>query len=256
MSEAFFYARKRTEFKPLKPATAPELFFSVQGDYFPRHAMVYCETGLGGWVKDFDVLYELYIEQNPILEPAHIFIYRHLLSLARRGFGIRLKNYAATVMHWHHQKLVDHLDRLQDARLLYRVCRVDTKGRPNDIVLQTPLSRERWKQEGEAILERVRTQCTKLERREMGRAWPGDDYKFSQKKITRVFGDERLAEQFTILVLDLLFQLNNKRWNGPEAKKLFEEQLMKGAERNQFFMDEPKFLAALEIKRRYAPKLF
>lgn len=243
---------------PLKTRPVEELKFYSQreDDYLPRHSMVYSEQGLGRWVKDFDIFYELYFEENELLRPMECFIYRHLLSLSNRGLAVSIKEYARH-LHMHHMKLVEHLDRLQDALLLYRVCRTDTQGRPNDLVLMSPLSRKQWAVEGEKVIERVNTQCTRLDRRELGAAWPGEDFKFSQRRITTAFdGDGRRAEEFTLLVLDLLFQLATKQWRGREARRLFEEQLMKGAERKKIFIDESKFLAALEIQRRYARTLF
>jgi hypothetical protein len=246
----------------LKTRTAPELTFygydpeQAKYTYLPRHSMVYCEKGLGKWTKDFDVFYELYFERNAALKPIQMFIYRHLMSLANRGLTIHLKDYAKH-LHLRHNRLIEYLDGLQDAMLLYRICRVDSQGKPNDFVMQTPLTRERWTKEGDEIMRRIQTQSTRLERREMGNNYPGDEYKFSQKKINKAFaGDTSKAEEFTLVVLDLLFQLQAKKWSGRDARKMFEDQLMQGAAKKEIYIDKPKFLAALEIKSRYARTLF
>jgi hypothetical protein len=268
-------SRKKRDARPFITREAAELkFYSERADtYLPRHSMVYSEEGLGNWVKDFNVAYELYLEENDVLRPMDYFVYRHLLSLADRGLCVCLKKFA-WFLHVKPGTLIEHLDRLQDALLLYRVCRVDTQGRPNDFVLQSPLSRKawqgptdgRWETVGEKVIWRVQTQCTRIERQQMGSAWPGEEFKFSQRRISSAFkapafeGDKRTAdaraEEFTVLVLDLLFQLNTKNWRGRDARQLFEEQLMKAAERKKIFIDEPKFLAALEIQKRYARELF
>jgi hypothetical protein len=271
--------KKDSSFVAPKTRQALDYFYYSESErtYLPRYPVIYSAKELGKYTWDFDVFYELYIEQNPVVTPIQGFIYRHLWSLSNRKIAISLKEYARRVLHCRHNKLIDHLDRLQDALLLYRICRVDTQGRPNDIVLQTPLSRKAWREQswrmhkfepgkkmgeqymtrGEEILDRVRTQCTKLERREMGKAWPGDEFKFSQRRIESAFGgDANRAEEFTVMVLDILFQLRTNQWKGRKAKELFEKELMRQAERKSIIIDQAKFLAALEIQKRYSHNLF
>ncbi len=188
------------------------------------------------------------------LVPMEAFIYRHLLSLSNRGLAIKTADYASW-LHLNENRLIDHLDRLQDAFLLYRVCRIDTHGQPNDLVLQTPLTRKQWKTRGEEVLFRLETGVTKIERRAAGRKkWPGKDRQFSQQTIIQACGgNERQAEEFTRMVLDVLFTM--KSYDAHQRKD-FEKGLLHTATKKSVMMSDKLFAAAFEIKKRYAPTLF
>jgi hypothetical protein len=224
--------------------------------------MVYSYRGLGSWTKDFDLFYHIFFEQWKILTPAQGFIYRHLTSLSNRGLAISIKEYSQQIG-FRHNKFIDHLDALQDAKLLYRVCRVDTQGKPNDLVLHTPPTLEKWLSTekdnlsyGEVIIKRVTEHRTREERREMGKAWPGEDRRFSQRRINACFdGDGARAEDFTLLVLDVLFRMQSYK---RDKREEFEGALRHAAQgqRPPIYMTDQLWAAAFEIKHRYAPQLF
>ncbi len=227
----------------------------------PRHTLIHRVTPAHGtWTKDLDNFYKYYLEEShealdgqPILAPMDGFIFRHLNSLSSRGLGVSLKDYSKWLKINHHT-LIESFDRLQDAYLLYRVCRVDTKGQPHDLVLQIPLTPKQGEKHRDAIIGRRKLQATKLERRDMGNEWPGEDRKFSQRRITQAFdGNDKKAEDFTRLVLDVLFAMNT---GDAHARKDFERGVIHYAKKQGLQMDEKLFAAAFEIKRRYAPTLF
>ena len=69
-------------FTPLETHPAPEFQYwtfdpELEKETFVPRSMVYSTTGLGMWTKDFDLLYAQYWEENPVLEPMQLLIYRH-----------------------------------------------------------------------------------------------------------------------------------------------------------------------------------
>ena len=257
-------------------------------DSLPRHSLIYSEPMGEQFRKDFHYWYEIYLETaypelpdekgepQPILNHVQAGIWRHLLSLKSRGLGFSVKTFCK------HFRLDEktfriHCDRLQDAKLLHRVCRPDKTGGRHDYVLHSPRTHLQWTFDGKSILERVRLEVTRLERAERGetKTYVRKDgkeveqrvlarnkccppqHQFDARRVLKHFADAAEAEVFTMLVLDTLFQMNREKLQGrPDAKQMFLENVKASAQKNDFWLTGEQWQAAFILKNFYAPEMF
>jgi len=252
-------------------------FFYDKKIYYPRFPTIY-QLELPSeykYTKIYDVLYEFYFEsfreqnKEPIINRDQIFLYGYLQSLANRGKSFSVKNLAAFVQ-MNTNKLVEHLDRLEDALLIHRVQRLDLHGKPNDLIVHTPPMRHVW--EGglrEKILKRTDTEEARLSRKETGYIKEYDDgdkrlfiprgkQKFSFN-YTEVFkntfdGDEQASEDFAESILISL--CHDKELILQDAKKyddLLRQRVNESFRASNMTATERHYKAAITLRKIYAP---
>jgi hypothetical protein len=169
------------------------VFYDTEsGKYLPAYPLIWTPSKEieKEWAKQYHVEILLYCDEYNLLGLLETAILSFLRTYARYNKGIVIRQFAAKYK-ISDNTLVAAVDRLQDCELADRVCRVDHWGHPNDLVLRPPYSKtELINGHAERLIENVSIEKTRLLRKELGRAFPGNDAYFSEKQISRALGDK------------------------------------------------------------------
>jgi hypothetical protein len=204
--------------------------------YLPAYPLVWTPSAEieNKFAKHYDVIIIDYADKYDLLGLLEIALYNFLQTYARINRVIYIRAFAKKYK-ISDKSLVSSLDRLQNCELLDRVCRIDHRGRPNDLVLRPPKAPSELKNGYADILkDNVNIDKIKLLRKELGKAFPGNDAYFSEKQITRALGAKRrYAEEFHEFCIEKNYKIFTKHPNA--TAKQFKDELLSNV---KFFCDK------------------
>jgi hypothetical protein len=198
--------------------------------YKARFSKIYRPAALN-FFKSFEIVYSHYWRQYSILNYQAVNLYQFLTFLAQADQAFTLAGLAVETKQ-SKRTISSLLDSLENAELLYRFCLVDCQGRPDYLVLRTPLlecpealttrKKELIARAGEDLPEtflstehdRLKKQIEKNavrdRRRKNGRG--GEDFKRYWNANLKLFKRDRAAAlKFDNLIADLVTQFRGKK---------------------------------------------
>ncbi|HEX8639121.1 MAG TPA: hypothetical protein VF692_13720 [Pyrinomonadaceae bacterium] len=175
-------------------------FYDTESDkYLPAYPLIWTPSAEieSRFAKHYDVIIVQYADLYDLLGLLDVALYNFLQTYARINRFIKIREFSIKYK-ISDRNLVASIDRLQDCELIDRVCRIDHRGHPNDLILRPPRApSELVKGYADKLKDNVKTEKTRLLRKELGKAFPGNDSNFSEKQITAALaGKRRFAEEF------------------------------------------------------------
>lgn len=246
--------------------------FATVYDITPEH---------GRWTKDLDILYQLFFEENDLLTPLDLFLYNFHKTRANRSdrekTDFNLETLAARCK-CDKKAIVSSLDRLQDAFLIHKICRLDLRGQPHDIIIHNPPTRKIWNEGlGARIIERVKTQETRIDRasrmtqkavnanaqtyqrltRDRRNCCPPDKRVNFKELLDNIGGVRREQDEFVSIILDQIFELskNEETVNWIHLDDRFRQQLDRAFNHYGVVMTQSRWTAAFDVRRIFAPRI-
>lgn len=178
--------------KTLRETTA--VFYDTEsGKYLPAYPLIWTPSKEieSDWAKQYHVEILLYADHYELLGLVEIALLSFLRTYSRYNKGILINQFAGRYK-LTPKTLIAAVDCLQNCELIDRVCRTDHRGHPIDLVLRPPLSKTEL--EGGAadrLIDNKKIKKVQLQRKDLGRAFPGSDSYFSEKQISKALADKR-----------------------------------------------------------------
>lgn len=234
--------------------------YDEQADkYFPAYPLIWTPSQEieSFWTKHYDVVVLQYLEQYELIGLIDLAIYDFVQTFAKYERAIILTDFAKKY-HISKVTLIASIDRLQNAELLDRVCRVDHRGHPIDLVLRPPKApSELVKGYADILRENVRIQKVQNLRKELGKKFPGNDALFSEKEISRAVGN-RHAKDFHEYCVKETYRFYSKNPQGKLSE--FKDDLLRKVayfcQRREINYGQEVNIAALSVCKHYGRKPF
>ncbi|MGI8642402.1 MAG: hypothetical protein ACR2MG_20935 [Pyrinomonadaceae bacterium] len=224
--------------------------------YLPAYPLVWTPSAEieNRFAKHYDVLIIDYADTYNLLGLLDIGLYNFLQTYARTDRYIIIRDFSIKYK-ISDRNLVASIDRLQDCELIDRVCRIDHRGHPNDLILRPPKPpSELAKGYAAKLIDNVSIEKTRLLRKELGKAFPGNDSYFSEKQITRALGSKRrFAKEFHEFCIEKNYKVFKKNPT-PTAKELKDEilgQVFYFCQKREIEYTEAVVDATLDICKHY-----
>ncbi len=217
--------------------------------YLSRFSFVWNEAGLNNFEKSFRVLRRCYREPLGDREPVMTHI-DHIIWLDLCGHAwdgtLFTKEAMAAKYGMHYGTLTQHIDHLEDIKLLYRVRLTDIHGRPIQHVMMTPLTEEKYK--GGAGLKLYAQLGKTKERRDLLGHNNFPERTLEVNALHKAMGDAETAQMLEDIVADIVFKGRPNILTRPT----FFDQLNRVCMSRNIILDERLYALAYQRKQLYS----